>query len=132
MNEKRRILVIDDNNSVGMIIRRILELKGNEVFVATNGNEGLKMANTLSPDVILLDVNLPDMDGFEVCAKIRSPGTTSKIAIIMMTASDEPEVREQGFAKGADDYLTKPIGGNELIAHVEAQLQRVLRGKDRR
>lgn len=128
MTEKRKILVIDDQEIIRMIVRRTLELIGYEVLVATNGNEGLKMASIASPDVILLDVNLPDLDGFEVCAKIRSQTTTSKIPVIMMTASDEPENKKLGFEKGADDYLTKPIIGDELIAHIEEQLQSGSRG----
>ncbi len=124
MNEKRKILVIDDDNVIRMIVHRILERHGYEVVLATNGNEGLQAADSVSPDVILLDVNLPDIDGHEVCAKFRSQRTTFKTPIILVTASDEPEEKARGFDKGANDYLTKPFSDDALIACIEKQLRR--------
>jgi len=122
MNKKRKILVIDDDNVIRLLVQRILERMGYAVFIAANGNEGLKIANSLSPDLVLLDVNLPDLDGYAVCAIIRSEETTRKIPVILMSASDDPEDRAHGFAKGADDFITKPFGEDELIARIEAQL----------
>jgi len=124
MNEKQKILVIDDDNVIRMLVRRILERRGYEVFLAANGNEGLKIANSFSPNVILLDVNLSDLDGYAVCATIRSQATTRKIPIILISASDDPEDRAHGFDQGANDYMTKPFGEDELITRIEAQLRR--------
>jgi two-component system response regulator RpaA len=123
MDAKRKILVIDDDNLIRMLVRRILELNGYEAVVASTGTEGLNSANTVLPDVILLDVNLPDMDGFAVCAKIRSQATTAQIPVIVMTASDESEYKAQAFANGANDCITKPFDGNDLVVSIRKQLQ---------
>ncbi|MBI5034342.1 MAG: response regulator transcription factor [Chloroflexi bacterium] len=124
MNEKRKILVIDDENLIRLIVRRTLEQHGYDVVLAANGSEGLMIANTSSPDAILLDVNLPDLDGFQVCTELRSTRTTSRIPVIMMTAADEPEDRAHGFNNGADDYITKPFECDELLARIKAQLRK--------
>lgn len=122
--KSKKILVIDDENLIRLIVRRTLEQNGYEVFLAENGTEGLKIANSSSPDVILLDVNLPDLDGFQVCTKLRSQATTCQIPVIMLTAADEPEDRARGFDKGADDFITKPFDCDELITRIETQLRR--------
>lgn len=123
MNVRQKILVIDDDNVIRMLIRRILERHGFEAILATNGKEGLESAAALFPDAILLDVNLPDLDGFQVCAKIRSQPATRQIPIILVTASDEPEARAHGLAQGANDYLIKPFNDKELIASLAKQLE---------
>lgn len=120
MNKK--ILVVDDEKPISDIIQFNLIKEGFDVEVAYDGEEALKKAYQYQPDLVLLDVMLPKLDGFQVCRKIRE---SFKMPIIMLTAKEEEVDKVLGFELGADDYITKPFGMRELIARVKANIRRV-------
>jgi len=115
------ILVVDDEKPIVDIVRINLEKNGYRVIEAYSGNEAVSKALSEEPDLILLDVMLPGMDGFSVCKKIRE---TSAVPIIMLTARDEEVDKILGLELGADDYMTKPFSIRELMARVKANLRR--------
>lgn len=119
----KTILVVDDEQSIVDILKFNLEKNGYRVVTAYAGDTGYDMAMKEKPDLILLDVMLPEMDGFEVCKKIRQ---TSSVPIIMLTARTEEIDKVLGLELGADDYMTKPFGVRELVARVKANLRRTL------
>jgi DNA-binding response OmpR family regulator len=116
------ILLIDDDVMLTRPLQTAFERAGYTVFVANDGYAGLSRAQMETPDVIVLDVMMPDMDGWEVCKAIRQ---RSPVPIIMLTALDDTVDRIKGLELGADDYLVKPFGFHELHAHVRAMLRRV-------
>src|SRR6202789_3282057 len=117
-----RILVIDDDDSVRSAVRRALLLAGYEVIVAGTGGGGLFMVQTELPDAIVLDLGLPDIDGMEVCRRLRALG--DRTPILMLTGRVEFEDRIDGLEAGADDYLIKPYDVREL----QARLRAIMRG----
>lgn len=117
----RKILVVDDEKPIADILQFNLQKEGYEVFCAYDGNEALKMVEELNPDLILLDIMLPQRDGMEVCREVRK---TSEIPIIMLTAKDSEIDKVLGLELGADDYVTKPFSTREIIARVKANLRR--------
>lgn len=119
--DKKKILVVDDEAAIGDILRINLEREGYAVAVAMDGEEGARLALSLNPDLVLLDVMLPKMDGFEVCKKIRRE---SEVPIVMLTARTEEIDKILGLELGADDYVTKPFSVRELMARVKANLRR--------
>ncbi|MBI5029340.1 MAG: response regulator transcription factor [Chloroflexi bacterium] len=121
---KQKILVIDDDPDIRDIISTTLEARGYEVLTAATGNDGLKVAKSTVPDLILLDIMLPDMNGYELCTQLRSLKVTSEISVVMMTAADQPSDVVRGFVVGTDEYVTKPFGIEELVARINAQLRR--------
>jgi two-component system response regulator MprA len=125
-----RVLVVDDDDSVRAAVRRALLLAGYEVLVAENGEQGLFKAGTDVPDAIVLDLGLPDIDGMEVCRRLRSSG--SRTPILMLTARDAVEDRVDGLEAGADDYLVKPYDVRELQARLQAIMRRHVDGADGR
>ena len=120
MNGKR-ILIIEDEVSISDIVKFNLVKEGYEVETAYDGEEGLRKALGADFDLILLDIMLPHVDGFQVCRKVRE---TSSVPIIMVTAKEEEVDKVLGLELGADDYLTKPFGMRELIARVKANIRR--------
>lgn len=116
------ILVIDDDEKITSMLRRGLAFEGYDVHTAFNGAEGLSKVMTADPDLIILDVMMPQMDGFEVCRRLREGGST--VPVLMLTAKDEVENRVKGLDTGADDYLVKPFALEELLARVRALLRR--------
>lgn len=116
------ILVIDDDEKITSMLRRGLAFEGYDVYTAQNGAEGLSMVMTEEPDMIILDVMMPKVDGFEVCRRLREGGST--VPVLMLTAKDEVESRVKGLDTGADDYLVKPFALEELLARVRALLRR--------
>ena len=118
----QKILIIEDDKSVQQLIRMYLVNDGFEVIFSMDGKEGLDKALNDNPDLILLDLNLPKIDGIEICKKVR---TNSDIPIIMVTAKIEELDRLEGLENGADDYITKPFSPRELVARVKAVLRRV-------
>ena len=120
MNGKR-ILIIEDEVSISDIVKFNLVKEGYEVETAYDGEEGLRKALGADFDLILLDIMLPHVDGFQVCRKVRE---TSSVPIIMVTAKEEEVDKVLGLELGADDYLTKPFGMRELIARVNANIRR--------
>lgn len=117
----KTVLIVEDEKPIAEIIKFNLEKEGYKVIVAHDGEEGLHKAITLGPDLILLDVMLPKMDGFQVCRKLRE---TSSVPILMLTAKEEEVDKVLGLEMGADDYITKPFGMRELLARVKANLRR--------
>ena len=119
---KKRILTVDDELSILKFLRSNLEDRGYTVISATNGEEALHMIEMELPDLIILDVMMPKMDGFEVCRQLRE---WSQIPIIMLSAMGDEKDKVRCLDLGADDYIVKPFGANELIARVSAVLRRV-------
>ena len=124
MNNEPIILVIDDEVQILRALRKILTESHFRVQVAATGEEGLAMAAAQPPDVIILDLNLPDMDGTQVCAQLRQWTLTP---IIVLSARDEQRQKVLALDKGADDYLTKPFGIDELLARVRVALRHKVR-----
>ncbi len=122
MDAKKKILIIEDEKAISDIIKFNLEKESFEVDTAYDGQEGLTKALKGSPDLILLDVMLPQLDGFQVCKKVRE---TSSVPILMLTAKEEEVDKVLGLELGADDYITKPFGMRELIARIKANIRRV-------
>lgn len=119
MNE--RILIIDDEPWVHEVVRAYLERDGFIVYGASDGREGMELAMTKRPDLVVLDLMLPDVSGEEICRQLRE---RSDVAILMLTAKSGEEERVAGLGLGADDYLTKPFSPRELVARVKAVLRR--------
>lgn len=116
-----KILVVEDETSIQIIVRTYLESAGYHVQVVNNGPEALTQARQWQPDLIILDLNLPGMDGMEVAARLRQE---SAVYLFMLTARGEEADRVAGLRLGADDYLTKPFSPREMLARVEAILRR--------
>ncbi len=116
------ILVIDDDAKIVSLLRRALSYEGYSVRTALTAGDGLGSARDEPPDLVVLDLMLPDMDGYEVCRRLRAAGETP---ILMLTARDEIEDRVRGLDEGADDYLVKPFALQELLARVRVLLRRV-------
>ncbi|RPH51282.1 MAG: response regulator [Planctomycetota bacterium] len=117
------VLVIDDERDLVNLVRYNLESEGYEVLGALDGETGLNLAFTRSPDLILLDRMMPGADGVEVCRRLRREGRTAHVPVIMLTARVAEEERVQGLDAGADDYVTKPFSVKELLARVRARLR---------
>jgi DNA-binding response OmpR family regulator/DNA-directed RNA polymerase subunit RPC12/RpoP len=124
------VLVIDDERDLVNLVRYNLESEGYEVLGALDGETGINLALTRSPDLILLDRMMPGSDGVEVCRRLRSEGRTAHVPVIMLTAKVADEDRVQGLDAGADDYVTKPFSVKELMARVRARLRRPPSGPD--
>lgn len=121
MGQKHRILVIDDDRKLNRLLKDYLSPFGFEVLAAASPDEGIRYLKTHSPELIILDVMLPDMNGFELCKLIRQDHT---VPIIMLTARGEVMDRVVGLELGADDYLAKPFDPRELVARIQAVLRR--------
>ncbi len=121
---QKKILIIDDEFPMRYLIEHQLKREGFAVTLAKDGQDGLTAVSQQKPDLIVLDVMMPDMDGFEVCQHIKTTPETSQIPVIFLTASETKEYKTRAFAVGADDYLTKPFMAEELMAHITAVLKR--------
>jgi two-component system, OmpR family, alkaline phosphatase synthesis response regulator PhoP len=120
-----KILVIDDEPSIINIVTAYLRPEGYEVYTATDGNAGLKSARAFKPDLIILDLMLPGLDGIELLSRLRRE---SDVYVIMLTARTDETDKIVGLSVGADDYMTKPFSPRELVARVKAALRRVKTG----
>lgn len=118
---KRRILIVDDELNIVKLLRANLQARGYGVLAAMDGVEALQAFEGKLPDLVILDIKMPELDGFEVCRRIRE---WSQTPIIVLTAIDAEEDKVKCFDLGADDYVTKPFGRDELIARVKAVLHR--------
>ncbi|MFB9327418.1 response regulator transcription factor [Paenibacillus aurantiacus] len=116
------ILVIDDDDKITSLLRRSLAFEGYEVTTASNGLEGLKQMLTSDPNLLICDVMMPSVDGWEVVRRVREGG--SSVPVLMLTAKDDVQDRVKGLDIGADDYLVKPFALEELLARVRALLRR--------
>jgi adenylate cyclase len=123
MKEQANILVVDDNRYNTRLLQSLLEGQGHQVVVATNGKQALKCATETPPDLILLDVVMPDMDGFATTRALRALKVTETVPIIMVTALNDTKEKVKGFEAGADDFLSKPFNGIELLARVNSLLR---------
>jgi two-component system response regulator MprA len=117
-----KVLVVDDDRSLRDAVRRALSLAGYEVDVAEGGQHGLTRIASGSPDAVVLDVGMPDVDGLDVCRRLRSAG--NRVPVLMLTARDAIEDRIEGLDAGADDYLVKPFDVGELKARLRALMRR--------
>ncbi len=120
-----KILVIDDEPSITKLVSAYLKPEGYEVFTASDGIAGLKAARAFKPDLIILDIMLPGMDGIELLSRLRRE---SDVYVIMLTAKTEETDKIVGLTVGADDYVTKPFSPRELVARVKAALRRIETG----
>ena len=120
-----RILVIEDNDDSAALASRALTMTGYEVQVKPSGREGLVVAREWQPDLVVLDVMMAEMDGFEVCRQMRADSLLADVPILFLTAREQVEDRMKGLRAGADDYLTKPYHPDELVLRVQAILRRV-------
>ena len=121
---EKKILIVDDEDHIRELLKFNLEKNGYIVYMANDGLNGLKLAREKQVDLILLDLMLPGMDGFEVCKEIRSDNIISNVPIIMLTAKSEEIDKILGLELGADDYITKPFSIRELSARIKALLRR--------
>jgi two-component system, OmpR family, response regulator VicR len=119
--DKKKILVVDDEKPIADILQFNLKKEGYDVYCAYDGNHALEMVTEIMPDLILLDIMLPQRDGMEVCREVRKK---YEMPIIMLTAKDSEIDKVLGLELGADDYVTKPFSTRELIARVKANLRR--------
>ena len=116
------ILVIDDDKNIRFFIKEALELNNYTVYQAKNGKEGLNIYNNNHIDLVIVDIMMPGMDGYEFTKEVR--GNNSQLPILMVSAKQLSEDRKKGFLVGIDDYMTKPIDTEELMLHVKALLRR--------
>ena len=119
--QKEKILVVDDDKNICDLLRMYLEKEGYAVVMAHNGIDAVNAFNAENPDLILLDIMLPQLDGWQVCREVRK---TSDVPIIMLTAKDEVFDKVLGLELGADDYVTKPFDTKEIVARIKAVLRR--------
>ena len=123
----KKILIIEDEKDIAELIRHYLEKDKFETLLASDGEKGLELIRRQNPDVVILDLMLPKIDGIEVCKRIRSDSKVSGVPIIMLTAKGDESDRIIGLELGADDYVTKPFSPKELVARIKALLRRVER-----
>ena len=120
----KRILVVEDEPQIAHFLRRGLTYKGFEVLIAPSGEQALEAMQAFAPDLVVLDILLPDMDGYEVCRRLRASYDTA-LQILILTAKDDLSDKVVGLDSGADDYMTKPFVFEELLARIRAALRRV-------
>lgn len=121
---RSKILIIDDDMDSLLPLKRSLERENYKVVEAYNGQEGLRKAAVDTPDIILLDLMMPGMDGYEVCNRLKKEAALKNTQIIMLTAKDEVGDKVRGLELGADDYVTKPFNLSELKARIKTALRR--------
>ncbi|MBX3014616.1 MAG: response regulator [Caldilineaceae bacterium] len=117
-----KILVIEDDPMILKLIFQTLQRSGYEVITAMNGSEGLRIAQENHPNLVVLDISLPGLDGYQVCQQLRSAPATASLPIIMVTAMSRPADQRRGFELGADDYLPKPFLLADLVTRVQSLL----------
>ena len=130
MTASKKILIVEDERDILHLVKHYLEKEGYRVSTAATGAEGLKLAKSDHPDLLILDLMLPGMDGLEVCKRLRADQPTAALPIIMLTAKAEESDTVIGLELGADDYVTKPFSPKALVARVKALLRRIERAKD--
>jgi DNA-binding response OmpR family regulator len=132
MSHRQTILIIDDQKELAEVVQQSLEADGYDVMKAFDGTAGLEIATNHRPDLVLLDLTLPDIDGLQVCEAIRRDPKVGRVPIIVLSARASEHDRVLGLDSGADDYLIKPFGGRELLARVRAALRRSHAAESRR
>ncbi len=121
---RQKILIVDDEMATLLPLKRSLESEGYIVIEACNGYEAIKKSKSEMPELIILDLMMPGMDGIEVCSQVKKDSCTEKIPVIMLTARDEVRYKVEGLETGADDYVTKPFNLSELNARIRNILKR--------
>lgn len=121
---REKILIVDEEIDASTALKVALEAEGYNVIEALDGYEGIRKAKSETPDVILLDIMMPVMDGFEVCRRLKADPVSSHIPVIMLTAKGEVDDKVEGLELGADDYVTKPFNLKELKARIRMVLRR--------
>ena len=119
---RKKILLVDDSNTVILMEKMILAKGPYDIVVAKDGQEGVEMAAAQKPDLILMDVMMPRMTGFEACKRLRSQKHTAAIPVILVTTRGEEASVKNGYDSGCNDYVTKPINGGELLSKVRGYL----------
>lgn len=132
MSSKQRILVVEDDPHVVIFVTDTLEYMGFKVLIARNGVEGLEKAKKERPDLIVLDVMMPEMDGYEVCRRLKADIKTKNLLILMLTAKGQIQDKVKGLDIGADDYLAKPYDKEEFESRVKALIRRTSNENDKR
>ena len=118
----RRALVIDDEDDIRLLMRVMLRQAGVEVEEAASATEGLARLRSSEPDVVLLDIRLPDGDGFDILHQMKQSGQIQRVRVVMVSAHSTPSTRSRALAEGATGYVTKPFTGTELLSAVESAL----------
>lgn len=121
---KKKILVVDDEPHIVELVKVSLESEAFDVYQASDGEEGLKLANQNLPDLILLDLAMPKLDGYAVCSALKTEERTKAIPVLILTSKDHPVDKEKGRECGADAYLTKPFSPLKLLAVVKENVDR--------
>lgn len=121
MNIKDRVLIVEDDKNIGMFIQTILEANNYEVMLATSGRDAYSLITSRCPDIVLLDLGLPDMDGMDILKEIRA---WSSMPIIVVSARTHETDKVEALDMGADDYISKPFGTSELLARIRASIRR--------
>ncbi len=121
MNKKKKVLIVDDDTNICELLRLYIDKDGFDVAIANTGTQALKLFEQEKPDLIMLDIMLPELDGWQVCREIRK---TSQVPIIMLTAKGEVFDKILGLELGADDYVVKPFEAKEVVARIHAVLRR--------
>jgi DNA-binding response OmpR family regulator len=119
---KKKILAVDDEPNILLSIEFILEQEGYDVYTACDGEEALEMAEKVEPDLVLLDIAMPYKDGYEVCTLLRKHKKLASVKVVMLTARGQSLDKKKGLEVGADVYLTKPFGADELLQTIESVL----------
>ena len=119
---KKKILIVDDEPNIVMSLDYLLRKNNFEVFIARNGNEALKLLDSEVPDLMLLDIMMPDVDGYEVCMHVKSNEKYKGVKVVFLSAKSKQEDIEKGYAMGADLYLTKPFSTRNLVKSIEEEL----------
>jgi DNA-binding response OmpR family regulator len=123
MQNGKMILVVEDEPALRRFLELLLRKNGYEVTIAEDGMEAVSRVEEVTPDLVLLDLMLPKMDGFEVCQRLRSRPATAATPIFVITARNTQEAREQSLAAGADEFILKPYNPKELMDQIERRLQ---------
>ncbi len=122
-----KVLTIDDDPAMTELITLLLKTHGLDAYMANSGEEGLQMIHKISPDVVILDLMMPDMDGWQVCSQVRS---FSAVPILILSALDSPGLVARALDGGADDYLVKPVPSGVLVAHLNNLVRRAVTEKN--
>ena len=128
----KKILIVEDETDIAQLVKLYLEKDGFRTSIATTGSEGLAMIKANRPDMVILDLMLPEMDGLEICKKIRTAPDTALLPVLMLTAKAEESDTIIGLELGADDYVTKPFTPKVLVTRVKALLRRLERERKTR
>lgn len=120
---KKKVLAVDDEPNILMSIEFILEMEGYEVFTARDGDEALEVAGRVQPDLVLLDINMPRKDGYEVCRILRERVDMADIKVIMLTAKGQSLEKKKGLEVGAHEYVTKPFGAEDLLEKIRTLIE---------